>query len=153
MPSYVARLKDNVSLLDLLDTWIKWGCWQNSLYEYGVPVPQDTHQWRNDKKITSTRHTSPLASFEPLLLYACFAPEWQRIRWFYYNDNAEGISLRLYDKPHFDAFAFGGPGFDDRYYIQHEKGEMQFRYVIVRGYSFGRRPNTQQSNLALAVNR
>src|SRR6266446_7688097 len=54
--------------------------------------------------------------------------EWPHIRFFYYNDNADGNSLRIYDTEHFKHF--GG-----RHYLEPDdgQGKEHFERVILRG--------------------
>ena len=54
--------------------------------------------------------------------------EWSRIKWFYYCDDADGNTLRLYDGEHFEHF--GGS-----YYLERDNSQSQchFERVILRG--------------------
>ena len=58
-----------------------------------------------------------------------------RIRWFYYTDNAEGIAIRLYDRPFKDAHL---DCFQDKY------GDP---WVILRGHRLG--PDSGQCKIQL----
>ena len=53
--------------------------------------------------------------------------DWPRIKWFYYCDDRNGNTIRLYDTEHFNHFGGG-------YYLEERgSGQEQFERVIIRG--------------------
>lgn len=153
MNSFAFRLDDGQTLSGLLDRWRQlYQCCTVSCDDRG-PIPGDNDDW-SDRWCDDPRS---LAVREDIL--RSLDGEWQRIKWFYYNDNADGISIRVYDRDHLDSYARGEG--DARYYLQEDSynrrkqqwGKEQFRYLIVRGYFFGPKPQPEGHQLALNVNR
>jgi hypothetical protein len=139
MASYVVRLDDRsatetfADLSVLLAQWESFGCTLHPLApgtaapRLGTPFDSPSVFFRTD---IATEWTS--------------RSEWHRLRWLYYCDDANGISLRLYDRPHFSVYAPGG------YYIEPASGSDpndHYEKVIVRGYCMGHEPSGLESSL------
>ena len=85
-----------------------------------------------------------IASWETLLLEACGGltrsqpvfdtlDQWPRIKWFYYCDNRNGNTIRLYDTEHM-AQVGTSPYDGHHYYLEHDdRGREHFERVIIRG--------------------
>ncbi len=153
MNSFVFRLDEGQTLSGLLDSWCQHHQCCRVSCDSRPPIPGDNDEWRNswcdDPRSMAVRDD----------ILQGLDGEWQRIRWFYYNDNAQEISIRVYDRGHLDSYAQGEG--EARYYLQEDShnwrkqqwGKEQFRYLIVRGYFFGPKPQPPGHQLALDTNR
>ena len=131
MASYVVRL-DEPYLFGLLDQWHNFGCALQLLApgqiapEPGTTYPRPTLFFRKDVVSEWTTEKA-----------------WHRLRWLYYVDNADGVTLRLFDEQHFAHYAASG------YYIEPPGNDPDDHYerVVVRGYSMGRDSGTCEPGL------
>jgi hypothetical protein len=119
MASFVVRL-DHETIFDLMSQWRAWGC-QSLILARGQLAPSP-----------GTTYPEPTLAFREDL-WNSFDGVGERLRWLYYCDNADGITLRLYDEMHFSRYA------PDGYYIENPspRSREHFERVIVRGFCMG----------------
>lgn len=135
MPSYVVRLDDRsaeetfADLSSLLAQWESFGCTLHPLAP-GADPPA---------------FGSPTVCFRrDIVAEWATRPAWHRLRWLYYCDDADGITLRVYDCPHFSVYAPSG------YYIEPASvsdPNDHYERVIVRGYCMGHEPSGSEQGL------
>jgi hypothetical protein len=120
MESFVVRLDEPDLFNSILSAWMDMGCDFHEIPTGSVAPPMGTEFPR-----------PTLAARIDIL--GTWNLGTTRLRWLYYCDDNNGISLRLYDTEHFTQYATNG------YYIQPPGDDPNDHYerVIVRGYSMG----------------